>query len=38
MTVLDDDLPPRAPMRELVSRRPVRIARIEITTETAPAT
>lgn len=38
MTVLDDDLLPRAPMHEPVSRRPVRIVHIEMTIETAPAT
>lgn len=38
MTVLDDDLLPRTPMRAPVSRRPVRIVRIEMTIETAPAT
>lgn len=38
MTVLDDDLLPRAPMHEPVSRRPVRIVRIEMTIETAPTT
>ena len=38
MKALGDDLPPRAPMRAPVSRRPVRIVRIEMTIETVPAT